>query len=201
MNADYWSNNNDPYLYPNSNVLRNISEIKDAEKLEKFEQNVTEINALDAAEYARDRNINFVLWLEIHRLLFKEIFQWAGEIRNVQMAKDNVVFAHPENINSEAKIIFDKLESDNYLQNIDKDVLSKKLAYYFTELNALHPFREGNGRSQKLLINELVRQLGHKVAWNKITSTEHMEAVKSGFFGSNKKLENLFKKIIERENE
>jgi len=194
--SNYWNNDADPYLYEGSTTLKNLFDIKDTSKLEHLEKNLTEINSIEVNKFILNKEINFNLWKAIHRILFKELYTWAGEIRTVQLGKEGAMFAHPENILKQGDKIFNQLAQENYLQGLKEKNLAKRLAYYFGELNALHPFREGNGRTQKLLFSELVRRLGYKLSWKDLSGNDHVIAIKESFWGQNQKLEQAFERIL-----
>ena len=90
--------------------------------------------------------------------MFEDIYPFAGLFRNENIAKGNFSFAKWEFIEDELKRLLNELKEENYLSGLDKEELTKRLAYYMAELNVLHPFREGNGRT----IREFIRQLAFK---------------------------------------
>ncbi|MCB1556362.1 MAG: Fic family protein [Alphaproteobacteria bacterium] len=152
MGESYWNQTGDPYQYAGSSVLKNIPNLKDADALDVFEHRATALRLDEAVESAAGKPVSLALWQYIHRTLFQDVYGWAGEIRSVQLAKGSTVFAMPEHIETEAARIFKELATDNLSD-------PGRLAFYFGELNVLHPFREGNGRTQKLLFDEVVRAL------------------------------------------
>lgn len=177
QNNPYWNDNSDAYQYPNSTVLKNILGLTDGIELETLELNATVARMPEALIHIQDKPINLLLWQDIHRILFQDIYEWAGKFRTVQMSKGSTVFAYPENIQTEGERVFNELKAEDDLQGLSKSDLCKKLAYYFSECNALHPFREGNGRTQKLLFGEIVRRLGYRIEWKELTAEGHLTAV------------------------
>ncbi|MDX1950301.1 MAG: Fic family protein [Rickettsiales bacterium] len=180
-NENYWSGS-DSYQYPNSEVLKNIPEIKNQEDLDLFEKNIIRLVLLKFPDAIKNDVVDLNLWKKIHKIFFDKVFSWAGQIRTVQMAKGTTMFAHPEYIESSAKEIFNDLKKENYLTSLDKENLCERLAYYFCELNMLHPFREGNGRTQRILFSEIARRCGYDIQWFKTeaTSKEQIEASIAG---------------------
>ena len=192
MIDSYFSNTSDSYQYPDSSILRNIPDIRDANALEKFEQRMTTIRADEVGEHIVSQPINLAMWQLIHRVLFQDVYKWAGELRTVQLAKGDTVFAHPPYIETEAKRIFDELATDD-LSRLNQDRLALRIAYYFGELNSLHPFREGNGRTQKMLFDEIARRAGYAIIWPSIGVDELLQAVIVAFRSQNYgPLERLF---------
>lgn len=159
MSEPYWNEHSDPYQYANSTILKNIPGILDPAALEQFEKRVTTLRLDEVLEAIAHDPISLESWQSIHRILFQDVYAWAGEIRTVHLAKGRTVFAMPEHIASQAENIFSALAGDNPSD-------PSRLAYYFGELNVLHPFREGNGRTQKLLFDEIVRRDKKAIAWH-----------------------------------
>ncbi len=99
----------------------------------------------------------------IHRHLFQDVYDWAGEARTVRISKDNSMFCYPENIESEATKLFAKPKADNFLQGLSSKDFAKRAAHFLAELNAIHAFREGNGRTQLSFFLLLAEQAGHQL--------------------------------------
>jgi cell filamentation protein len=180
MTKSYWNTQSDPYQYPASPVLKNLPDIRNADTLAAFEQRATALRLDEMLAAISSIPINLEMWQTIHRILFQDVYDWAGQIRAVQIAKGNTVFAMPEHIGTEAKRIFDQLSGEN-LTALPHNQFILKLAYYFGELNALHPFREGNGRTQKLLFDEISRRQNYTIDWMKMDVDVLLQAVITAF--------------------
>lgn len=76
----------------------------------------------------------------------------------------------------QASELFGKLQNDDYLKHLPKEKFVQKAAYYFSEINALHPFREGNGRTQRELIRQLAYESGYILHYAVISEKEMVEA-------------------------
>ena len=132
----------------------------------------------------------------LHRWLFGDVYTWAGQIRRVPINKEGSEFARPEYIVTEAGRIFAKLRNEGALQDVLRCDLPSRLSYYFGELNALHPFREGNGRTQRLFFRQLLESRGLTLAWTRVNS-EQMTAVSISVHNGNEApLRSLFEHII-----
>ena len=92
----------------------------------------------------------------IHKYLFQDVYKWAGEIRNCNIAKQDL-FCLAKHIESFGNEVFDKLKKENYFVGYDSEETLCKLVELFADINALHPFREGNGRSQRIFIESLAK--------------------------------------------
>ncbi len=190
MSDSYWNERSDPYQYPDSTVLKNIPDIRDAAALELFEKRVTALRLDEVLEAIAHSPIALESWQIIHRILFQDVYAWAGEIRTVHLAKGNTVFAIPEHIESQAEKIFSSMASDDLSD-------PARLAYYFGELNVLHPFREGNGRTQKLLFDEIVRRDKKAIEWSVMDVSVLLNALISAYQTQDyKPLEQLFAKAL-----
>ena len=108
----------------------------------------------------------------IHRHLFQDIYPWAGQLRTVDLRK-TVPGAHPflpvSTITRSAGFVFDQLRQDRYLQHLDRDRFIERLAYHNDQVNYLHPFREGNGRTQRFFFDSLAVAAGWWLDWAQVT--------------------------------
>src|SRR5262249_25276152 len=107
------------------------------------------------------------------------------------------VFAHPQCIESEARRLFGQLDDENLLQGLSLETFTPRLAYYFAETNVLHPFREGNGRTQKLLFNEIARRAGPTIDWGGSVPDRLLQAIIEAFHQQHYSLlERLFRRAL-----
>jgi cell filamentation protein len=199
QNNPYWNDNSDTYQYANSTVLKNIPGITDGIKLETLELNATVARLPEVLAHIQNRPISLTLWQDIHSILFQDIYEWAGHVRTVHMSKGNTVFAYPQNIQTEGERVFNELKAEDGLEGLPKNDLCERLAYYFSECNALHPFREGNGRTQKLLFGEIVRRSGYGIEWKMLTVEDHLEGVIEAHNHRFDLLIKSFQKILKKE--
>lgn len=97
-------------------------------------------------------------------------------MRTVNISKGNQ-FCRYDYIEQQAETLFDKLKAENYLKDCKSIIeIGKRLAYYLSEINVIHPFREGNGRTQRLFIELLAKNAGYEIDFMKITKEEMLEA-------------------------
>jgi len=167
---------NDHYLDPESGVLKNKLGIQDNAILEQREADYAAARAYELAKTPLDGNFDLNHLKAIHRHLFGDVYAWAGEIRDIDLAKGNSFFAIHTRIVSAARPIFNKLATEDYLTGLDAEAFSERAAYYLSEINALHPFREGNGRAQREFINHLAYKNGFSIAWDGITQEDMIQA-------------------------
>ena len=156
--SDLYEARNSIYCYKDSNVLRNKLNITNNCLLEEAERKIVLAKLYDLRQNKKIGNFDTEHFIGIHRYLFEDIYLFAGLFRTENIAKGNFSFAEWKYIEDELKLLLEKLKKQEYLKKFDKKEISKWLAYYMAELNVLHPFREGNGRT----IREFIRQLAFK---------------------------------------
>jgi cell filamentation protein len=136
----------DPYLDPASGVLKNRLGITDAAVLEKAEAALVATRSYELSLAPLKGRFDLARLQAIHRYLFSDVYEWAGELRSIDISKGDHLFAHHAHIVSAADAIFKKLANEGRLAGLDRLAFSERAAHYLGELNASHPFREGNGR-------------------------------------------------------
>ena len=181
------------YCYPNSNVLINKLSLTNGEDLAAAE---LELAALHYAEtYSTPISGNFDLQhlQNIHRFLFGDIYEWAGELRTVNITKGNkfCLFQFIENAATQA---FNELKNEHYLIGQPLDVFIKRASYYLGEINAIHPFREGNGRAQRNFIECLGKVAGYDIVWE-VSPEQMIEASANSFLKDYRLLEEILRRI------
>lgn len=167
---------NSIYCYEGTNTLVNKLDIKDSNLLGEYEKATVALKLLSLEKQGITGNFDVNHFSNIHKFLFDEIYLFAGLFRTENIAKDNFRFAEWEYIESELNKLLDKLKEENYLQNLDKHTLAEKLAYYTAELNVLHPFREGNGRTTREFIRQLALKNGYYLNFNSVSPIELLNA-------------------------
>jgi cell filamentation protein len=176
----------DPYCYPGTSVLKNIPDIRDAAALERFE---TAITAQRAEEPLRH-------YQAIHRHLFQDVYLWAGRFRTVRIAKGESVFCYPENIPQEMRRVFAELRQARLLRNLTSTAFAAKAAHVLAELNAIHLFREGNGRVQLVLLAILAEHVGHPLDVTRLDREAYLSAIIQSFRGEERPLSGLLLSLV-----
>ncbi len=173
---DIYEVRNSIYCYKGTNVLINKLDIKDTKKLLEYESKITAAKLLALRKQKINGKFDVNHLLDIHKFLFEDIYPFAGKFRNENIAKDNFMFAQYEYIEEELKRILNELEKEDFLEGYDKQKLSNRLAYYMSELNVLHPFREGNGRTIREFIRQLALKNGYEFNIKNVNPKEMLEA-------------------------
>lgn len=147
----------DPYVYPGTDVLRNMRGIRNCDGLEEFETRLTFLRGLQLASRQLAGEYDLSHLQAFHRYLFAGLYEWAGELRTVVLAKTDL-FCLPEHIESYGAEIFGELAEEDRLRGLDREPFIGRLAHYLGDVNALHPFRDGNGRAQRAFFAPTGRQ-------------------------------------------
>ncbi|QSX34173.1 Fic family protein [Shewanella avicenniae] len=165
----------DKYCYPGTDVLINLLHIRNAERLAEAEAafSAERYRCYDAPALTI-HDFTFHHLRELHRYLFQDIYLWAGEIRDVDIAKGSTRFCHCDRILPEAEKLFAQISSLATLSY--SSTLFEAVADIYCEINLLHPFREGNGRAQRFFFEEMLFCLGFDVHWPHISKTQWVEA-------------------------
>ena len=172
----------DPYLDDNK-VLKNLVNAKTDAELLKAEALFIYSRTIEFAEMNTTFNITkFDLLKElqnIHRHLFQDIFDWAGKIRVVDIKKNTPgsdFFLPVSMIEKASGFVTKEFIDEKLLRHLKKDIFIDKLAYFYDQVNYIHPFREGNGRTQRILFDIIARQAKYKINWLKVTGQKNDEA-------------------------
>jgi len=184
----------DVYTYPDTGVLINCFEEKKQVELDILEGEVTTLTIADLIGKPVKGSYDFKHLKEIHRRIFREIYPFSGEVRRVNISKGGSGFCQVMFIENMADEIFRRLKKDDLLKGLDEDTFKKKLLYYMGELNALHPFREGNGRSQREFLRVLSLNAGWSLNCDLFDGSEILEADIDLFNCKEEKMRNLFER-------
>jgi len=192
--SDKYGIDQDPYCYPGTNTLINLLDIQDEATLERAERKLTEL-AIEKISFA-EPPYNFAYVRNIHRILFSEIYEWAGEIRTVDISLGNTRFCTCSRIAPEAGKLFCRLEEFAFFINLPKNRLIEKAAEFYTDVNVLHPFRDGNGRVQRILFEHLILNCGYSISWQQVSRQDWIYANIEGFNGRNSAMTKIFARCI-----
>ena len=184
----------DPYTYENSTVLVNKLDLRDQAELDAFE---AEISSARAEEPLPEGVLDFTHYKAVHHHLFQDVYDWAGQVRTVRISKGGNPFCFPDNIAGQATRLFDDLRAANHLQNLDAQAFSAGAAHFLAELNAIHAFREGNGRSQLTFFALLADHASHPLNLENLEAEEMLEAMIASFDGDERKLAAVIERLVD----
>lgn len=183
----------DPYCYPGTTILRNIPDIREQNTLEEFEAAMT---AQRADEPLPTGRMSVAHYRAVHHHLFQDVYAWAGIPRTVRISKDGNAFCYPEHIGRELKRLFGGLQKKNYFRNFSREQFAHDAAAFLSTLNAVHPFREGNGRTQTAFLVLLAAEAGHPLTLPRLKPDEFLAAMIASFRGNDALLEEQILELL-----
>lgn len=184
----------DPYTYENSTVLINKLDLRSRSALDDFE---AEISSARAREPLPAGDLDFAHYCAVHHHLFQDVYEWAGKPRTVRISKQGNPFCFPENIEAEATKLFSGLKTAGFLSNLSADQFASKSAHFVSELNAIHAFREGNGRAQLTFLALLADRAGYPLNIEKLDPDVMLNAMIASFGGDESPLRKVIGALID----
>ena len=170
----------DPYCYPGSAVLRNVPGLRSQAALDRFEAAATTQRADEPLPVGR---LSVSHYCAVHRHLFQDVFTWAGKPRTVRLTKGGSVFCYPEHIEREMRVLFADLKAKRGLLGLSARVFADEAAGFLATLNAIHPFREGNGRAQMTFLALLADRAAHPLDLERLEAAPFLAAMVASFRG------------------
>ena len=191
----------DKYLL--SSCLISVNSI---EELHQIEQKFTTIKTKELLQNPIKGNFDYAHLKAIHRYIFEDIYSWAGldryEINLLgTFRKGNTHFTSGEKLPVVAKVLFDALKDENYFCDLSKDEFIENLAIFMNGLNILHPFREGNGRVQRIFVEMLAQNAGFDLNLSVVSKDVMIQASIQGAKGNPKGFEVVIRQNIKEQYE
>jgi len=182
----------------------NILGIKSLEELYEAERNITDIRQLELRKNGIEGKFDYQHLKDIHHTLFKDIYSWSGmdryDVGNHKVfRKGNTYFTRAEQLPNVAQILFTSLATENYFKGLDENSTISSLASFLNGINILHPFREGNGRTQRLFMEDLAKHLGYSLNLSNISQSVMIQASIQGYKGNLKGYEFIIQKNIKKD--
>jgi len=177
----------DPHFDDRYGILRNLRGFVSQEKLDAFESAEAAVALIRLQKIPIQGRFDIDRLRKIHSTIFGNIYPWAGEFRRVNMSRPgSYPFAAVQFLEKSLDDTFARLTAEKYLKGLDAGFFAARAAYYLGELNSIHPFREGNGRTQRELIRELGCEAGFLINRGRVTRARMYEAsVESHHKGDN----------------
>lgn len=183
----------DRYCYPGTTVLRNRRNLRTQAALDRFELAMT---AARSQEPPPAGKLTEQHYQRLHKHLFRDVYTWAGEYREVRISKGDSAFCYPEYIKREMKALFTRLRRDDNLKGLPKEEFAAKAAEFLSGLNAIHAFRDGNGRSQMAFMLMLAKAAGHPLHLDRLQPDEFLAAMIRSFQGDDRALVGQFELLV-----
>ena len=180
--------NSDPYLHPGTRVLKNLRGLTDPGSLASFEARRTHRRIAELIDSPVPGGFDLAHLKAIHRYIFQDVYAWAGQFRTVNISKGGLLFGVAAFLEPALRQILERLAAENYLVDLDDALFVGRAAWFLGELNAAHPFREGNGRTQREFIRELGLKAGHYIDWRATTIEEMTKASQLSHVGGDASL-------------
>jgi cell filamentation protein len=170
--------NRDPYCFPGTNVLKNVPGILDRSELEKYESNIASF-AADTLYDSPPRVTDLAYLKLVHKTIFGAVYPWAGETRRdlgrMTKTRENgsvVVYGDSTFVDTELAKMLGLLASEDYLRGLSIDRFAVRAAYFYGELDAIHPFREGNSRTLRAFFHGVAHNAGFLADWRMLAAPE-----------------------------
>lgn len=183
----------DPYCYPGTTVLQNFPGIRDQATLEEFEAAMTAQRADEPLPAGR---LSVSHYRAIHHHLFQDVYPWAGRFRTVRISKERSAFCYPENIDREMQRLFADLKGKRYLCGQSAERFVGAASSFLSTLNAIHPFREGNGRTQATFLALLADRAEHPLLLDRLQPEDFLAAMIASFKGDEQPLKRQIANLI-----
>lgn len=186
----------DVYCIPGTAVLKNKAGITDQDLLDEYEGDFTAIRLLELTQDPVEGFFDLAHLCKIHQYLFQDVYDWAGEVRSVDIIREDRRFCNVRQIQSYSNTVFSALAAEKYLLELAPKVFASRLAHYLSEINAIHAFREGNGRVQRLFISQVAEHAGYSLDFSALDQAALYPVMQASFLGNEQPLSELIFKII-----
>lgn len=184
--------------YEGTVCLINKFDIKDSKQLSQVEADITFAKSAKLEQTPIKGNFDIFHYKNIHRFLFEDLYEWAGQFRTINLSKKGTNFADYKNIEKYCEMCFSGLSRMNFLNNLAFDKFIDEIVELYCTLNLIHPFREGNGRTQRIFIAQLIRFNGYEINFSDIDTDYLMIATIQSAQGIFDNLKQIFKDNIKR---
>jgi cell filamentation protein len=183
----------DPYCFKGSSVLLNKHGITSAIELEAFEVAMFTLRTTQPLPTGQFGSVHYSA---IHHHLFQDVYDWAGEYRTIRIAKNDAMFCYPEHIADQMELLFASLMEAIFTGGASREDFIAAAATFLADLNAIHPFREGNGRTQLTFLSLLGERAGFSLDMTRIRPQEMLSAMIASFDKKLKPLEEEIERLF-----
>jgi cell filamentation protein len=173
----------DAYFWPNSNVLKNKAGLTHAATLRSFEYEATRQRAEQLRARPLQGQFDTAHYRAIHRHLFQDVYDWAGKLRTVEIAKDGRQFQFRRFIETGMGDVHRRLRMANFLRGLGRAEFAEAAGNIMGDVNYVHPFREGNGRAQLLYLEQLAGRAGHPLDLRRLDPQRWLAASRAAHDG------------------
>lgn len=179
-------------------TLRNLLDAQTPDTLREAEDDRVAIRLMELAERPVDQTLDLDHLREVHRRLFQDVYPWAGETRTVNMGRPGgPSFAPWAEVEGRWDALADRIEEQDRLRGVGRDDFAPAAASIYNEVNTLHAFREGNGRTQRVFMDDLARGAGWQLDWTRVTGPVNDHACVEARRGDDRELRAMFDQIAQ----
>ncbi len=182
--------------YDGTTCLINKFDIRNEEQLSKIEADITFAKATILENTPISDKFDLDHYKAIHKFLFEDLYDWAGEFRTVNISKKGTSFCQAEQLEETAKNCFKRLQDNNLFADLNREDFIDAIVDFYCVTNMLHPFREGNGRTQRIFISQLIHHDGYDFDFSEIDSDDLMIATINSANGVTDFLREMFDENI-----
>lgn len=182
--------------YPGTTVLVNKLGIQEQAQLDESETLIVGVKSLQFELAPFPEPLDFAYYKRLHQFLFEELYEWAGAVRSINLSKQRTHFCPADEIESLAVSMFGRVEKMDFFCGLPREDFIAELTDFYSSVNYLHPFREGNGRTQRLYFRQLAQRAGYRLNFAATDSDRMMIATIHAASGIEETLRNLFDEII-----
>jgi cell filamentation protein len=184
----------DPYVDKETGILKNLLGCRSEDELSIKERELSYLRQTELWLHPIEATFDLAHLQAIHRHLFQDVYSWAGRLRTIDISRDETLFAPHSRIEPYAQTVFAQLAAERHtLAAVD---LASRLAHYLGEINAMHPFREGNGRTQRILTDQLAKENGHTILWSRCSQQEMIDASVAAHHRDSNMLADLIRRTL-----
>lgn len=183
------------YCYRDSNVLKNRFGLRDVTKLRAVEADISLLRQRELLENPVQGRFTASHLCRIHRYLLGDIYPFAGHFRREDIMKGATRFLTHGEISGKLTALLDQLRKEGWLSDLNFDRFVERSAYHFSELNYIHPFREGNGRATREFMRLLFLKNGYEVDWAAVPAEDLLDAMELSVYDT-RKLQDILQKCL-----
>jgi len=154
--------------YPGTACLINKFDIRDDKKLAEIEADITFAKAAVLESELIEMPLDFEYYKSIHRFLFEDLYDWAGTLRKVDISKKGTLFCCASELEELCTACFERLKKQNWFKDLTASEFVQQIVDFYVTTNFLHPFREGNGRTQRIFISKLIKYCGYEFNFSNV---------------------------------
>lgn len=182
--------------YEGTFCLINKLNIRDEKQLEVVESHISLAKISILQQKPLSGNFDFEHYKAIHKFIFEDLYDWAGTTRNINISKKGTSFARVEDIEELAYACFDRLKNQNFFKGLDTESFIENITDFYCVTNNLHPFREGNGRTQRVFLSQLSLNAGYEMNFANMDTDKLMIATIHSANGVDTYLKEVLREII-----